>query len=73
LPVSPNKTSWIEIALVDQDGQPVSGEQYQITLPDGSTMSGTTDGDGMARVDGIDPGTCQITFPNIDKNYWHKQ
>ena len=64
------KPHWIEIELVDEDGNPVPGEQYSITLPDGSVASGTLDGQGKARVDGIDPGTCQVTFPNLDQSVW---
>ena len=62
---------WIEIQLVGEDGKPIAGEPYQITLPDASIASGTTDGKGLARVDGIpDAGSCQITFPNRDQEAW---
>jgi type VI secretion system secreted protein VgrG len=67
----PEKTSWIEIELLDEDDNPVPGERYMIKLPDGTTIaSGTLDENGFARVDGIDPGTCQVTFPDIDKEAW---
>lgn len=67
----PTKTSWIEIVLIDEADQPVPGEAYRITLPDGETVAeGTLDGRGFARVDGIDPGTCQITFPRLDAEAW---
>ena len=65
------KPHWIEIKLVDTEGNPVPGEKYKITLPDGSTVAeGTLDGKGFARVDGIDPGTCKVTFPNLDQSVW---
>jgi len=65
------KKSWIEIELVDEEGNPVPGERYKVTLPDGKTVAeGTLDEKGFARVDGIDPGTCQVTFPNVDKDAW---
>jgi type VI secretion system secreted protein VgrG len=65
------KPHWIEIKLVDTEGNPVPGEKYKITLPDGSTVAeGTLDGKGYARVDGIDPGTCKVTFPNLDQSVW---
>jgi type VI secretion system secreted protein VgrG len=70
-PGAEGKTHWIEIELVDEDGKPVPGEEYQVTLPDGSTVaSGTLDGKGKARVEGIDPGSCKVTFPNLDKDSW---
>jgi len=28
------------------------------------------DGKGRARFTGIDPGTCQITFPDFDAKEW---
>ena len=65
------ETHWIEIELVGEDDEPISGEKYRITLPDGSVSSGTLDQKGMARVDGIkDAGNCQITFPDLDKEAW---
>jgi type VI secretion system secreted protein VgrG len=66
------KNSWIEIELVDEEDQPVTGEKYEITLPDGSVAKGTTDEKGLARIEGIDPGSCQVTFPNLDKDAWEK-
>jgi type VI secretion system secreted protein VgrG len=59
--------------LLDQTGKPVPGEAYQIELPDGSTVEGNLDSKGLARVDGIDPGNCKISFPNIDKKSWRKK
>jgi type VI secretion system secreted protein VgrG len=64
--------SWIEIVMVDEDGNPVAGAGYQITLPDGSVDSGTLDEKGFVRLDGIDPGTCQVTFPDLDPNAWKR-
>lgn len=70
-PGEESKLSWIEIELLDADGEPVPGEPYKVTLPDGSTVAeGTLDGKGFARVDGIDPGTCKVTFPARDKSCW---
>lgn len=67
------KRSWIEIELVDEEKQPVPGERYKITLPDGETVAeGTLDDKGFARVDGMEPGSCKITFPELDKDAWEK-
>lgn len=64
--------SWIEIEMVDEEDEPVPGEKYKITLPDNSVAEGTLDGKGFARVEGIDEGTCKITFPELDKDAWEK-
>ena len=64
------KNSWIEIEMVGEDDQPYVGEAFLIKLPDGSTTDGTLDEKGFARVEGIEPGPCEITFPNLDKEAW---
>ncbi len=69
---NPAKKSWIEIAMVGEDNKPIPGEHYQITLPDGTVADGTLDEKGLARVDGIDSGNCQITFPDLDQSAWEK-
>lgn len=65
------KKTWIEIELKDDDGNPVPGERYRIKLPDGSTREGSLDANGRARADGINPGTAQVSFPDIDADDWH--
>ncbi len=67
------KTSWIEIEVIDEADQPVTGLRYKITMPDGKTVKeGTLDEKGQARVAGIDPGTCKVTFPTLDQEAWEK-
>lgn len=66
------KKSWIEIELVDEADNPVPGERYKITLPDGTVATGTLDEKGFARVEGFDPGQCKVTFPKLDKDAWDK-
>jgi hypothetical protein len=62
--------TFIQIELVDEEGNPVAGESYEISLPDGSVVDGSLDDKGQARIEGIDPGSCQITFPDLDKDVW---
>ncbi|MBI1926572.1 hypothetical protein HYR99_20305 [Candidatus Poribacteria bacterium] len=69
-PAAEEKTSWVEIELVDEEGNPVAGEKYRIELPDGSIKEGVLNSQGWARVGNIDPGTCKISFPNFDANEW---
>lgn len=64
------KTSWIELVLIDKLDRPVAGEPYRITLADGTVNDGTTDEKGFARIDGIEPGSCDITFPELDGRSW---
>ena len=67
---APAKTGWIEIELVGEDDRPIPGEPYRIELPDGSVAGGTLDHNGFAHVDGFDPGTCNVTFPERDAEAW---
>ncbi len=69
-----DKKSWIEVQLVyESNGKPVAGMAYEVTLPDGETIAGgSTDENGVGRVDHIDPGSCQISFPSLDKEAWEE-
>jgi hypothetical protein len=62
--------SFVAIELVDDNGKPMAGTRYCIVLPDGGKREGCLNSNGYARVDGIDPGSCKITFPDLDKNSW---
>jgi len=63
--------TWIEIELVDRDGDPVPYEPYKITLPDNKVVRGRLDENGFARVGGLHvSGTCQISFTEIHRECW---
>jgi hypothetical protein len=64
---------WIEIVLVDQENQPIAGVAYKIVGPDGAIHAGTLDDTGLARVDGLPPGTCQVSFPDLEDADWDRQ
>jgi hypothetical protein len=66
-----SKKHWIEIELIDEENEPVPGEEYCITDPDGIERRGFLNSKGFAREDGIEnPGNCKITFPKLDKDAW---
>lgn len=66
----PDEKTWIEVRLVDQDGNPLKGYKYRVRLPDSSLMEGALDADGKVRFDGIVPGQASITFPDFDAAEW---
>jgi hypothetical protein len=68
-PIS-DKAHWIAIELVDQLGKHIPYEDYRVTLPDGTIVEGCLDQKGRAKITGIDPGTCKVSFPNRDENDW---
>ena len=69
--IKPKPKTWISIALKDHQGRPAAGERYLIHLPDGTVEHGMLDGQGKARVEGIDPGTARVSFPDTGDDDWH--
>lgn len=67
----PEEEHWIGIRLFDDNGQPLPGEPYRVILADGTTVArGRLNNKGEAYVAGIDPGSCQVTFPDLDARTW---
>lgn len=66
------KKTWVEVELLDYSCRPVKGAKVEITLPDGSTTRTTLGGDGTVKINGIDSGTCKVTFPDIDGREWKR-
>jgi hypothetical protein len=64
--------TWIEICLIDTEGNPVKGMKYKVTDSEGNAREGTLDKDGKARVEGLKPGECSISFPTIDEEAWER-
>lgn len=58
---------YVDISLMDVDGQPVADADYTLILPDGSEKTGTLDGDGRARVEDVPPGPYRVTFPGLNE------
>jgi hypothetical protein len=48
------------------------GEPFVVTLPNGQEVRGVLDAKGAARIEGIDPGTCKVSFPERDKDGWKR-
>lgn len=65
-------TSWIEIELVDEAGQPWPNEPYEVVEPDGTVRKGSLDENGQARVAVKNPGECKISFPKLDRRAWRR-
>jgi len=72
-PAEPCPLVWIEIKLEDEEGQPVPGERYRLELKDGSVSEGVLDGEGKARLEGIERGNCKITFPQMDRRGYDRK
>lgn len=62
--------SYVVVEVVSGTGAPLPGVRLALTAPDGSVHTLATGADGMARLEGIDPGTCAIVVPAIDMRRW---
>jgi len=71
-PEPAKELTYVAIEMVDEDGKPVSGVRYRITLPGGVVREGRLGATGYARLDGVDPGSCKISFPDLDGSSWSK-
>ena len=65
--VDPEKKGWIGIALVDTKKRPVPNADFIVTPPGQDPVKGTLDSLGRARVEGVNPGTCNIEFPRLHR------
>jgi hypothetical protein len=65
----PTKT-WIEIELVDTRDKAIPNQRYRIRLTDGEWHEGVLDSKGRARFADLDPGNCDISFPDIHGREW---
>jgi hypothetical protein len=66
---APEKT-WIKIKLIDVVGKPIPGERYRVKVPGGESVEGVLDEQGEAACWNLDPGTCKVTFPDLDEEAW---
>jgi PAAR motif-containing protein len=67
------KTAWIEIVMKDKGGFGVANTKFQLETADGKIIHGVTDGNGLGRVEGIEPGDHTITFPDLPSDGWKKK
>lgn len=67
-----NRPGWVEFTLVDPDNQPIANERFKIEMPDGAYAFGVTNDQGKVRIEGFDPGTCKVTFPDKDASEWKR-
>ena len=67
---TPPEANWIGIRLKDDEGNPMPGEYFEITLPSGKVIFGTLDVNGYRRMWLPEGGNCEVAFPNLDPDEW---
>ena len=60
-----NEKDWFEIVLLNNYDQPIPYEKYILTTPDGQVIEGQVGEDGIARIENIASGICDVVFPNL--------
>jgi hypothetical protein len=66
----PGKT-WVEVRVIDMVGRPVAGAKYKVRVPGETTArEGKLDANGRVNFRELDPGMCDITFPDYDYGAW---
>jgi hypothetical protein len=63
---------FIEITVVDDDGNPVAGAAYSLKLPDRRILNGRTNQQGVIYIEGLDPGSCKLTLVGLDQTTWEQ-
>lgn len=61
---------FIEVSLVDDAGAPLANQAYELRLPDGRVVAGTTDYRGRCWTPQTPSGTCELKFPSLDATAW---
>ena len=59
-----DEKTWVEFNLMDGEN-PVPGEFYELTDPDGQVHQGKLDIEGRGRVDKVPYGKCKLVFPRV--------
>jgi len=59
-----NLQDFVEISLVDNEGNPIANEDYILRLSNGEIRKGKLDGNGYKKEEGVPPAGCEIEFPN---------
>jgi uncharacterized Zn-binding protein involved in type VI secretion len=66
-------STWIEVQLNDKGGFGVANTKFQLETADGKIIHGVTNGNGLGRVEGIQPGNHKITFPDLPPDGFKKK
>ena len=67
------KSTWIEVVMQDRGGFGVANTRFRLETPDGKVIFGVTNGNGVGRVEGIQPGNYKITFPDLPQDGFKKK
>lgn len=64
--------SWVEIEMVDEDGNPWANEYYEVTRADGRVIKGYLNDKGQAHIYLPKKEAANVKFPKLDGRAWEK-
>ncbi len=67
------KTTWVEIEVVDADGKPLRYQKVRVTDAAGTPHVAYSDASGIVRIEGMAAGSCKITMPDLDQSSWESR
>ncbi|EKU99385.1 hypothetical protein Lepto7375DRAFT_1412 [Leptolyngbya sp. PCC 7375] len=70
---APANIGRITLSLLDDAGQPMADETYELTWPDGTVQTGQLSPQGDATLEQLPIGTYELSFPNLDAADWELQ
>jgi uncharacterized Zn-binding protein involved in type VI secretion len=62
--------AWVEVEVTDANGDPLPYQKVQVTDAGGTVRFAFSDGQGLVRIQGMAPGSCTITLPDLDESSW---
>ncbi len=62
--------TFVEILLEDEAGMPVEGQRYRLVDAAGGVHEGRLGSGGIARIEPLPFGSCQLSFPDLDARDW---
>ena len=60
--------SWIQIEIVDEDGEPVPSIEVKVTTPDKDTQTMKTSREGVIFLHGVAEGSCDVELVGVDES-----
>jgi hypothetical protein len=59
---------FVAVRVVDDEGTPVAGAKFLLTIPDGPSIGGVLDADGRMALFGLPPGECEFALADAIEN-----
>jgi hypothetical protein len=61
---------FLMLELLDTEGVPFAGARYRVLDSADKVHEGALDGSGRAMLEGLEPGTCKVSFPDFPNESW---